>query len=293
MSVTKTFYPSSKGEITHFTLTNSNGASVTLSTLGAGIVSIIVPDRNGQMADVALGYKDPASWIADGPCAGKIPGRFANRIAKGRFTLDGKEYELAINNGPNALHGGPEGFMNRIWDACTENDDTVEMTYHAKDGEEGYPGNLTVTARYTWDNSNALTLTLSATTDAPTVLNLTNHVYFNLDGENSGSVLNHEMKLNASRWLPTDETQIPTGELASVVGTPMDFTSFKTIGRDINADFEALRIGKGYDHCWVVDGYGEGRLLPVAELRGPVSGRSLLVETTQPGMQIYTGNWLA
>ncbi|MBP3303305.1 MAG: galactose mutarotase [Muribaculaceae bacterium] len=293
MSVTKTFYPSPKGEITHFTLTNSNGASVTLSTLGAGIVSIIVPDRNGHMADVALGYKDPASWIADGPCAGKIPGRFANRIAKGRFTLDGKEYELAINNGPNALHGGPEGFMNRVWDARTENDDTVEMTYHAKDGEEGYPGNLTVTARYTWDNSNALTLTLSATTDAPTVLNLTNHVYFNLDGENSGSVLNHEMKLNASRWLPTDETQIPTGELASVVGTPMDFTSFKTIGRDINADFEALRIGKGYDHCWVVDGYGEGRLLPVAELRGPVSGRSLLVETTQPGMQIYTGNWLA
>ena len=245
------------------------------------------------MADVALGYKDAASWIADGPCMGKIPGRFANRIARGHFTLDGKEYTLAINNGPNALHGGPEGFMNQIWDARTVGENKVVMVYCSEDGEEGYPGNLVATAEYTWSEDNKLTLRLSATTDAPTVINLTNHAYFNLDGENSGSVLDHELKLNASRWLPTDETQIPTGELAPVAGTPMDFTEFKTIGRDINADFEALKIGKGYDHCWVVDDYNKGNLKEVAELRAPRSGRRLIVESTQPGMQIYTGNWLA
>jgi aldose 1-epimerase len=253
----------------------------------------MVPDKSGEMANVALGYKDAASWIADGPCMGKVPGRFANRIARGHFTLEGKEYTLAINNGPNALHGGPEGFMNQIWDARTVGDNSVVMVYCAEDGEEGYPGNLIVTAEYTWSDANELTLRLGATTDAPTVINLTNHAYFNLDGENAGSVLDHELRLNASRWLPTDETQIPTGELAPVAGTPMDFTELKPIGKDIKADFEALRIGKGYDHCWVVDGYEKGTLREVAELRGPKSGRVMTVASTQPGMQIYTGNWLA
>jgi len=253
----------------------------------------MVPDKSGEMANVALGYKDAASWIADGPCMGKVPGRFANRIARGHFTLEGKEYTLAINNGPNALHGGPEGFMNQIWDARTVGDNSVVMVYCAEDGEEGYPGNLIVTAEYTWSDANELTLRLGATTDAPTVINLTNHAYFNLDGENAGSVLDHELRLNASRWLPTDETQIPTGELAPVAGTPMDFTESKPIGKDIKADFEALRIGKGYDHCWVVDGYEKGTLREVAELRGPKSGRVMTVASTQPGMQIYTGNWLA
>lgn len=293
MSITEKTFNSPKGTITHFTITNASGASVTLSTLGAGIISVVVPDRSGCMADVALGYKDAASWIADGPCMGKVPGRFANRIARGHFTLDGEEYALAVNNGPNALHGGPEGFMNRIWDARRVGDNSVVMVYCAEDGEEGYPGNLIVTAKYTWSDANELTLRLGATTDAPTVINLTNHAYFNLDGEGSGSVLDHELKLNASRWLPTDETQIPTGELAPVAGTPMDFTVAKTIGRDIKADFEALKIGKGYDHCWVVDGYEKGKLRDVAELRGPKSGRSMVIATTQPGMQIYTGNWLA
>jgi len=253
----------------------------------------MVPDKSGEMANVALGYKDAASWIADGPCMGKVPGRFANRIARGHFTLEGKEYTLAINNGPNALHGGPEGFMNQIWDARTVGDNSVVMVYCAEDGEEGYPGNLIVTAEYTWSDANELTLRLGATTDAPTVINLTNHAYFNLDGENADSVLDHELRLNASRWLPTDETQIPTGELAPVAGTPMDFTESKPIGKDIKADFEALRIGKGYDHCWVVDGYEKGTLREVAELRGPKSGRVMTVASTQPGMQIYTGNWLA
>lgn len=293
MSITEKSFSSPKGTITHFTITNASGASVTLSTLGAGIVSVIVPDKSGKMANVALGYKDAASWIADGPCMGKVPGRFANRIARGHFTLEGKEYTLAVNNGPNALHGGPEGFMNQIWDARTVGDNSVVMVYCAEDGEEGYPGNLIVTAEYTWSDANELTLRLGATTDAPTVINLTNHVYFNLDGEDAGSVLDHELRLNASRWLPTDETQIPTGELAPVAGTPMDFTESKTIGKDIKADFEALRIGKGYDHCWVVDGYEKGTLREVAELRGPKSGRVMTVASTQPGMQIYTGNWLA
>ncbi|MDE6861110.1 MAG: galactose mutarotase [Duncaniella sp.] len=292
MKIEKNLAQSPKGEITLYTLTNASGAQVTLSSLGAGIVSVIVPDKNGDFADVVLGYKDPASYIYDGPCAGKVPGRFANRIALGHFTLDGKEYTLAINNGPNALHGGPEGFQNQIWDSVAK-DDTVTFTYHAKDSEEGYPGNMTINAAYTWNNDNELTLKLTATTDKKTVVNLTNHVYFNLDGENSGTVLNHEMRLAATRYLPTDTTQIPTGELAPVAGTPMDFTEFKAIGKDITADFEPLKIGKGYDHCWVIDGYEKGKLQSVAQLRAPKSGRSLEVLTTQPGMQVYTGNWLA
>ncbi len=292
MTITGKTYPSPKGEITHYTLTNDKGSSVTLSTLGAGIVAINVPDANGALANVVLGYDDAASWIADGPCAGKIPGRFANRIARGHFTLDGKEYTLAINNGPNALHGGPEGFQNQIWDARTVGDNKVVMVYAAEDGEEGYPGNLIVTAEYTWDNDDTLTLRLHATTDAPTVINLTNHVYFNLDGEGSGSVLGHKLRLNAACYLPTDPTQIPTGEIAPVAGTPMDFRDFKEIGKDIEADFEPLKIGKGYDHCWVVDDYRKGEMREVAVLKAAKSGRTLTVATTQPGMQIYTGNWL-
>lgn len=292
MEIQTSHATSPAGEITLYTLTNANGASVTLSSLGAGIVAIRVPDANGKIADVALGYKDPASYLADGPCAGKIPGRFANRIALGKFSLDGKEYNLAINNGPNALHGGPTGFMNRIWESKAEGNE-VSFTYHAADGEEGYPGNLNVKAVYTWDDDNELSLHITATTDAPTVVNLTNHVYFNLDGEDSGTVLGHELKLNARNYLPTDDTQIPTGEIAPVAGTPMDFREFKAIGRDIEADFHPLKVGKGYDHCWVVDDYEKGKLKEVAELRSTRSGRSLVISTTQPGMQIYTGNWLA
>lgn len=280
------------GEITLYTLTNAAGASVTLSSLGAGISAVRVPDADGNIADVALGYKDPASYLADGPCAGKIPGRFANRIALGKFSLDGKDYSLAINNGPNALHGGPTGFMNRIWESKAEGN-KVTFAYSSADGEEGYPGNLNVKAEYTWDDNCKLSLRITAETDAPTVVNLTNHVYFNLDGECSGSVLDHELKLKASRYLPTDDTQIPTGELAPVAGTPMNFTEFKAIGKDINADFHPLKVGKGYDHCWAVDGYVKGQLQEVAELHAAKSGRKLVIATTQPGMQVYTGNWLA
>lgn len=280
-------------DVKFYTFTNDNGASVTVSNLGAAIVSVCLPEKNGKMTDVVLGYKDPKSWLADGPCAGKVPGRFANRIAKGKFTLDEREYTLAVNNGPNALHGGPTGFQNHVWDGHVLPDASgVEMTYHAKDGEEGYPGNLTVKALYTWNDKCELTLRLTAETDAPTVVNLTNHAYFNLDGENSGTVLDHTLKLEASRWLPTDSTQIPTGELAPVKGTPMDFTEFKKIGKDINEEFEALKIGKGYDHCFVLDEGGKGKLVLAATLKGAKKGHTLEVYTTQPGLQVYTGNWL-
>lgn len=281
-----------KGDITLLTITNASGASVTLSTIGAGIVSVNVPDREGRMADVVLGYADPADYMADGPCAGKIPGRFANRIAKGRFTVGGREYQLAINNGPNALHGGPTGFQNRMWTVDKAEGDTVVLTYVSADGEEGYPAELKVTATYRWTDANELSLDLRAVTDSDTVINLTNHTYFNLSGHDSGSVLDHELWLAASRYLPTDDTLIPTGELADVTGTPMDFTSAKPLGRDIKADFPALNYGKGYDNCFVIDG-ADGTLRDVARLTDHVSGRTMTVATTQPGVQVYTGNWLA
>lgn len=281
-----------KGDITLLTIVNASGASVTLSTLGAGIVSVNVPDREGRMADVVLGYADPADYMADGPCAGKIPGRYANRIAKGRFSVGGREYQLAINNGPNALHGGPTGFQNRLWTVEKVEGDTVEFSYTSSDGEEGYPGQLKVTATYRWNDANELSLDLRAVTDSETVVNLTNHAYFNLGGHDSGSVLAHELWLGASRYLPTDDTLIPLGELAPVAGTPMDFTEAKPLGRDIKADFPALNYGKGYDNCFVIDG-ADGTLRDVARLTDPVSGRILTVSTTQPGVQVYTGNWLA
>ncbi len=294
MKITTLVYPSVElPEVKYYILTNAVGASVMLSSLGAGIVGVWVPDRDGKLEDVVLGYRDHRSYMADGPCAGKVPGRFANRIALGRFTIDGKEYSLAINNGPNALHGGPTGFQNRVWDSrIAEGGNGVEFSYRSADGEEGYPGNLDVKATYTWTDDNRLTLRLEAETDAPTVVNLTNHAYFNLDGENSGSVLDHELRLEASRYLPTDDTQIPTGELAPVAGTPMDFTDFKPIGKDLGADFEPLKIGKGYDHCFAIDGYSKGTMRKAATLRSPRSGRTLEVSTTQPGVQVYTGNWL-
>lgn len=285
--------PSQKGDITLVTLTNAGGAKVTLSSLGAGIVGVEVPDRNGLMADVVLGYADPADYYYDGPCAGKIPGRCANRIARGHFSLDGKDYHLAINNGPNALHGGPEGFQQQIWECEVINDNRVRFTYHSKDGEEGYPGNLTATVTYEWTDDCELKLHFGAETDAPTVVNLTNHAYFNLAGHNSGSVLDHRLTLDAHLYLPTDESLIPTGDLVSVKGTPMDFTKAKALGADINAEFPALTFGKGYDNCYIIDGWNAGTMRRAARLEDPKTGRTLEVFTTQPGVQIYTGNWLA
>ncbi len=284
--------PSPKGAITLFKLVNASGASVTLSTLGAGITSIIVPDAQGRMADVVLGYADAAHYLYDGPCMGKTPGRYANRIAKGHLVVDGKLHQLAINNGPNALHGGPEGFQNQIWDAELEDDNRVVFTLVSPDGDEHYPGQLTARVAYTWTDDNVLKIELGAVTDAPTVVNLTNHTYFNLAGEDSGTVLDHELTLNAECYLPTDESLIPTGEMAPVAGTPMDFTESKPLGRDIRQDFDALRYGKGYDNCWVLDAEGKQKLCTAAILLHRGSGRTLEVITDQPAVQVYTGNWL-
>lgn len=280
------------GKLTLITFTNDSGAYVTLSSLGAGIVSVCVPDDKGNIADVVIGYDDPADFMADGPCAGKVPGRFANRIANGRFSLDGKEYELPINNGPNHLHGGPDGFQNHVWTVGSLTDDSVEFTLISKDGHAGYPGCIEVKAIYKWNDDNVLSLRLMANTDAATIVNLTNHTYFNLAGHNSGTVLNHRLQLNASHYLPTDETLIPSGEIASVAGTPMDFTAEYVIGGRIGEDFPALKYGKGYDNCWVLDKKSPGQLVTAAKLTDKASGRVLEVATTQPAVQVYTGNWL-
>lgn len=279
-------------DILLYTILNESGAFVRLSSVGAGIVGIAVPDKDGKIADVVLGYPEPGSYFADGPCAGKCPGRFANRIALGKFTLDGVEYTLPINNGPNHLHGGPDGFQNKVWESRIDGD-AVEFMYFSEDGEAGYPGNLKVVARYEWSEDNALKLYLTAKTDKATVVNLTNHAYFNLNGEGNGDILGHELKLNASVYLPTDETLIPVGEADPVAGTPMDFQEFKKIGAEIKEDFPALKYGKGYDNCWMINGYEPGQLQAAAKLYSPQSGRMLEVFTTQPAVQVYTGNWLA
>lgn len=292
MKITKRISPSPQGDISLFRIENASGASVEVSSLGAGITSVMVPDKFGKIGEVALGYANPADYMADGPCMGKIPGRYANRIANGHLEVDGKTYQLNINNGPNALHGGPSGFQNHIWEAALI-PNGVRFTYVSEDGEEHYPGKMTVTADYTWSEDNVLTLVMKAVTDAATVVNLTNHAYFNLEGADSGTVLKHKLQLKASKYLPTDETQIPTGEEAPVKDTPMDFTSPKEIGIDINADFKPLKIGKGYDHCWVLDNWEKGKLVEGAVmLAAPSSGRGLTISSTQPGVQVYTGNWL-
>lgn len=280
-------------DIRLFSLANESGSEVILSNLGAGIVSIVVPDRNGNLADVALGYKSPSSYSCDGPCMGKIPGRFANRISDGKFTLDGKEYTLTVNNGKNHLHGGPdeESFSNRLWKA-EQLDDAVKFTLDSPDGDAAYPGNLHAEALYQWSSDNRLTLTITATTDSRTIVNLTNHAYFNLKGESAGDITDHILKLNASHFLQTDPTLIPVGKPAPVAGTPMDFTIPKPVGRDLKADFEPLIIGKGYDHCFVIDNYREGTVQKVAELSEKATGRKLEVFTDAPGIQVYTGNYL-
>ncbi len=292
MNVTKTLWGTAEGgkEIFKYRITNDKGAYVELSSVGAGIVSIVVPDKNGKLTDVVLGYDKAEDYFADGPCAGKCPGRYANRIAKGHFTLDGNTYTLPVNNGPNHLHGGPDGFQNQVWDSRIEGE-AVEFLYFSQDGEAGYPGNLKAVARYEWDEDCALKLTFTAVADAPTVLNLTNHTYFNLNG--SGDILGHELTLNASEYLPTDDTLIPLGESEPVAGTPMDFVNPKPIGRDLKADFPALNYGKGYDNCFLIDGYLPGQIQEAAQLYAPESGRELTVYTTQPGVQVYTGNWLS
>lgn len=306
MKSTKETVATPVGDVDVITLTNSHGHSVKLSGLGACVMEIKVPDRNGRLADVVIGYPDVASYMADGPCAGKIPGRYANRIAFGRFSIDGKEYQLPANQGRHHLHGGHDGFQNKVWKAEQTAPGQVRFTLHSPDGEMGYPGNLDVTATYTWDDNASLNLDIEAHTDAPTVANLTNHTYFNLGGHDSGArrAMNQVLRMACSRWLVTDDELIPTGQIAPVAGTPMDFTEAHAVGRDIFpadavpatesliADFDAVRFGKGYDNCWVVDN-ADSQVRPVAWLSDPESGRMVTIESNQPAAQVYCGNWLS
>ncbi len=260
-----------------------------ITNYGGIIVSLRTPDRNGKLDDIVLGYDSLDQYIAKTAYFGAIIGRYANRIAHGTFQLDGKTYHIPKNDGDNTLHGGIRGFDKVVWTA-KEIKDGIELTYVSKDGEEGFPGTLTTTVRYTLDGG-ALRIEYSATTDKDTVLNLTNHSYFNLAGQANGEVLGHMVKIDASRFTPVDASLIPTGEIKSVAGTPFDFRTPHSIGERINANDEQLHFGMGYDENLVLD-HSEGRLAEAAELYEPTTGRILKVLTTEPGLQFYSGNHL-
>ena len=276
-----------------YTLKNASGMEVAIATFGGRIVSLKAPGRNGQFTDVVLGFDNMEGYLGEHPYFGALVGRYGNRIAKGQFKLDGKTYKLAINNGVNALHGGLKGFDKVVWTAreVPGGDPSVELTYVSKDGEEGYPGSLTEKVTYSLTAANELKIEYSATTDKDTVVNVTNHSYFNLAGQGHGDILSHVLQLNAAKFTPVDAGLIPTGELKNVEGTPFDFRQPTVIGSRINAEDEQIKRGGGYDHNFVVDG-SAGTLRLAARVSEPTSGRVLEVSTTEPGVQFYTGNFL-
>jgi len=277
-----------------YTLTNHHGMEARIMTYGAIIVSLRVPDRKGHADDVVLGYDSLAGYIEKTPYFGAVVGRYGNRIANGKFTVDGKEYTLAKNNGPNALHGGIKGFDKVVWQAEPfekKGEAGVILKYTSADGEEGYPGTLQATVTYTLNEKNELILDYHATTDQATPINLTNHTYFNLAGEGKGDILAHEVMLNAGHFTPVDKNLIPTGKIASVKGTPLDFTQATAIGARINDKYEQLVLAGGYDHNFVINRSGSGLTL-AARVYESTTGRVLEVDTTQPGVQFYTGNFL-
>jgi aldose 1-epimerase len=281
-------------EVDLYTLTNLNGVELQISTYGAAIVSLKTPDRNGNFSDIVLGYDDPQGYVDDTSYLGNLIGRYANRIANGRFKLAGVEYKLAQNNAPNTLHGGPTGFHKRLWQAREvkrPNAVALEVSYKSADGEEGFPGNLSVTTTFVLTNTNELRIEYAATTDKTTVVNLTDHAYFNLKGPGEGTILDHVMRINANRFTPVDENLIPTGELKSVKGTPLDFTKPTVIGTRIEQNYEQLLRGKGYDHNYVLNKVGK-QLSLAAQVYEPTTGRTLEMWTTEPGVQFYTGNFL-
>jgi aldose 1-epimerase len=276
------------------TMQNSNGLKISVTNLGGKITSLWVPDKDGVSANVVLGYDSVAKYIAGNPYFGAMIGRYGNRIARGKFSLEGKEYQLAANNGANALHGGPKGFHNVYWQLKpfkNNGQDAIEMKYKSADGEEGYPGTLDVKVTYTLTDKNELVIEYEATTDKPTIVNLTHHSFFNLAGEGNGDILGHELTINADRYTPVDAGLIPTGEMRPVKGTPFDFLAPHKIGERINQADEQLKLGKGYDHNWILN-KKEGEFSLAATVKEPTSGRVMEVWTTEPGLQFYSGNFL-
>jgi len=277
-----------------FTLTNATGMEVRAITYGIILVSIRVPDRHGKLADIVIGHDDLEGYLTKSRYFGAVVGRYGNRIAGGHVEIDGRTYRLTLNNGPNHLHGGVKGFDKTVWNAEIANDSrgpSVVFTHTSPDGHEGYPGTVAARVGYTVTDQNELIVEYSATTDKPTILNFTQHSYFNLAGVGSGDVMGHRLTLHADKYTPVDATQIPTGELAPVEGTPFDFRRETAIGERIDGDSPQLKLGAGYDHNFVLTRNGPG-LAPAARVVDPDSGRSMEISTTEPGIQFYSGNKL-
>jgi len=296
LSCQKVPFGKADGKAVHlYTLTNANGMKMRVTNYGGIVVSLEVPDKNGKPGDIVLGYNDLDSYIKNSPYFGSIVGRYGNRIGNAKFSLNGSEYKLAANNGTNSLHGGVKGFDKVIWKAKEvkrKNAVGLELTYLSRDGEEGFPGNLDVKVLYWLTNDNEFRIEYTAVTDKPTVVNLTQHSYWNLAGEGSGDILGHELMLNAERYTPVDKGLIPTGKLPSVKGTPMDFTRPAAIGSRISDKDIQLQYGGGYDHNWVLNGKNHGEMSLAAALYEKSSGRFMEIYTTEPGIQFYSGNFL-
>jgi aldose 1-epimerase len=278
-----------------YTLTNANQVEIKITNYGGIVTSIKLPDKNGKSDDVVLGYNNLQEYVNNNPYFGSIVGRYGNRIGNAKFTLDGDEFTLAKNDGENNLHGGFKGFDKVLWNAepvTGEDSVSLNLTYLSKDGEEGFPGNLEVTVTYTLTDDNSFRIDYSATTDKTTVVNLTNHAYWNFAGEGSGDVLRHELMLNADYFTPVAQGLITTGEIISVENTPMDYRKPATIGDRIESDYDQLKFGRGYDHNWVLNTKEDDKPSPAAKVYEPVSGRFMEVFTTEPGIQFYSGNFL-
>lgn len=278
-----------------FILKNKNEMEIAVTNYGGFVVAVMAPDKNGDYADVVLGHSSLHDYLHTPELyLGSLVGRYGNRIAGGKFTLEGKEYTLAINNGPNTLHGGLTGFNAVVWDAEQLNSQTLKLNYLSVDGEEGFPGNLSVEVIYHLSNDNALEISYQAMTDKTTIVNLTQHSFFNLAGnaKPTPTICNHILTINADHYTPMDNVSVPTGQIAPVAGTPMDFRTPHVVGKRIDDEFEQLVFGKGYDHCYVLNKKETGELSFAAKVTEPESGRTLEVYTTEPGVQLYTGNWL-
>jgi aldose 1-epimerase len=280
------------GKQTHlYVLKNKNGVQAAITNYGGHLVSLLVPDKDGKLTDVVVGFDNLEGYKkALSSYFGATIGRYGNRIAEGKFSLEGKQYNLFVNNGPNALHGGKKGFNDVVWDAKQVDSTTVELTYLSKDMEEGYPGNLNVKVTYHLTDDNAIEIGYEATTDKTTVVNLTNHSYFNLNGAGNGTILNHLVQIDADNYTPVDITLIPTGKIEPVKGTPFDFLAFKTIGKEIDADNQQIKSGPGYDHNFVLNKHDI--TAPVAKVKADKSGIEMDVYTDEPGLQFYTGNFM-